>query len=316
MRFVVTDRMTNGYRATMRILITGPSSFTGMYFIEALSCAGHEVVATFTQSVSSYSGVRGQRARRSAEHVIVHEGVSFGDDRFLTLVEKESFDVFCHHGAWTTDYNSMEYDFESAFQTNTRSMNKVCRALSENGCRKIIVSGSIFEEGETLFSPYGLVKKLTAQTTGFYGTHFGMHVSNFVIPNPFGPLDNPKMVDHCAQLWSKGDAPLIWPPAYVRDNIPITLLALGYAYWVEECSTVFGESTFRPSGYISTMGEFVERIAQEFRQRSGWKCASDIQEQRDFSQPMVLINDTPLFSLFPMWNEEAFWNELVEQYLL
>ena len=81
----------------MRILITGPTSFSGAFFIEALSCAGHEVVTTFTQSVSSYSGVRGQRARRSAEHAIVHEGVSFGDCRFLKLVEKESFDVYCHH---------------------------------------------------------------------------------------------------------------------------------------------------------------------------------------------------------------------------
>ena len=171
----------------MRILITGPTSFSGAFFIEALAEAGHEVVTTLTQSLDSYTGVRKLRAEKAAAHATVHEGVCFGDARFLDLVQSESFDVFCHHGAWTHDYNSMDYDFESAFATNTRAMNKVCKALSENGCRKIIVSGSIFEEGETLFSPHGLVKQLTAQTTEFYGTHFGMHVSKFVIPNPFGP---------------------------------------------------------------------------------------------------------------------------------
>ena len=294
----------------MRILITGPTSFSGAFFIEALSCAGHEVVATFTQAVSSYSGVRGQRARRSAEHAIVHEGVSFGDDRFLTLVEKESFDVFCHHGAWTTDYNSMEYDFESAFQTNTRSMNKVCKALSENGCRKIIVSGSIFEEGETLFSPHGLVKKLTAQTTGFYGTHFGMHVSNFVISNPFGAFDNPKLIEHLFRSWHAGRSAYVWPPLYVRDNIPVSLLALGFVHWVEHCPLTVETSSFTPSGYISTMGEFVERVALEMRIRLGLQCVVEMRIQTDFSQPMVLVNDTPLRPMFLEWDEYSFWDDL------
>lgn len=298
----------------MRILITGPSSFTGMYFIEALSCAGHEVVTTFTQSVSAYSGVRGQRARRSAEHAIVHEGVFFGDDRFLTLVEKESFDVYCHHGAWTTDYNSMDYDFESAFQSNTRSMNKVCQALAKNGCRKIIVSGSIFEE-ETLFSPYGLVKKLTTETTTFYGAHFGMHVSKFVIPNPFGPLDNPKLISDVLVAWQKKQTPTLYRSPYIRDNIPIDLLALGFTDWVERCPQTVGSSVFRPSGYVSTMGDFIQRVQQESRVRTIWACNVDWVTQTDFSQPMKLINDAPLMPIFFSWNEQRFWDSLIKPHV-
>lgn len=143
----------------MRILITGPTSFSGAFFIEALSQAGHDVVTTFTQSVDQYTGVRKQRADKAAAHATVHEGVYFGDEAFLNLVRTTSFDVFCHHGAWTKDYNSMDYEFEAAFANNTRSMREVCEALSANGCTKIIVSGSIFEEGDTLFSPHGLVKR-------------------------------------------------------------------------------------------------------------------------------------------------------------
>ena len=296
----------------MRILITGPTSFSGAFIIEALAKAGHEVVTTFTKSVSEYTGVRELRAQKAAANATIHEGVCFGDAHFLSLLQSESFDVFCHHGAWTHDYNSMDYDFESAFATNTQSMNLVCQALAKNGCQKIIVSGSIFEEGEELFSPHGLVKKMTAQTTAFYGMHFGMHVSKFVIPNPFGPLDNPKLIDYLGREWHADRMPCIRTPLYVRDNIPVTLMALGFVHWVEECPTTVGTSSYAPAGYISTMGQFVERVAMELRSRLGLACAVEMGTQTDFSQPMVLVNDTPIQHQFPEWNESDFWTELAD----
>lgn len=296
----------------MRILITGPSSFTGAYFIEALSKAGHDVHATCTQSVTSYTGVRALRVQKAALHATVHEGIEFGDDAFIRLIMEQSFDVYCHHGAWTKDYRGMDYDFQHAFAVNTRSADRVCRLLSENGCRKIIVSGSIFEEANPVFSPYGLIKKLTTETFQLYGTHFGLHVSKFVIPNPFGPLDNPKLLDYLAREWHAGRVPRIQTPDYVRDNIPVDLLAMGFAHWVEECSEHKGTSAFRPSGYVSTMAEFVGRLSTEFRRRVHWNCEAEMAEQTDCSQPMTLVNDTALQPLFSEWDEEAFWNELVQ----
>lgn len=294
----------------MRILITGPTSFSGAFFIEALAKAGHEVVTTFTQSVDVYTGVRKQRADKAAAHATVHEGVSFGDAQFLELVQSESFDVFCHHGAWTKDYNSMAYDFESAFANNTRSMRQVCEALANNGCSKIIVSGSIFEEGDELFSPHGLVKQMTADTTTFYGNQSGMHVSKFVIPNPFGALDNPKLIDYLCREWYAGRTPQIRTPLYVRDNIPVDLMAHGFVHWVEQCPSTVGTSSYAPAGYISTMGEFVERVAAELRPRLNLACAVEMGTQTDFSQPMVLVNDNPLQHQFPSWNESQFWDAL------
>jgi nucleoside-diphosphate-sugar epimerase len=294
----------------MRILITGPTSFSGAYFIEALSKSGHDVVTTFTQSLDSYTGVRRLRAEKAARFATIHEGVSFGDEAFLELVTRESFDVFCHHGAWTKDYNSIEYDFESAFSTNTRSLNVVCKSLADRGCRKIIVSGSIFEEGDELFSPHGLVKKMTAQTMEFYGNHFGMHVSKFVIPNPFGALDNPKLIDYLGREWYAGRVPCIRTPLYVRDNLPVDLMARGFSHWVQECPDTVGKSSYSPSGYISTMGEFVSKVASEMRERLGLKCAFELGVQTDFSQPMVLVNNAPLQHLFEDWDESAFWDDL------
>ena len=90
----------------------------------------------------------------------------------------------------------------------------------------------------------------------------------------------------------------------------MTLLALGFVHWVDACPNTVGTSVYTPAGYISTMGEFVERVAQELRGRLGWDCAVEMGVQTDFSQPMVLVNDTPLLPLFTTWDEKVFWDDL------
>ena len=89
-------------------------------------------------------------------------------------------------------------------------------------------------------------------------------------------------------------------------------MALGFVQWVEDCPTTVGTSSYAPAGYISTMGEFVERVATELRSRLNLACAVEMGTQTDFSQPMVLVNDTPIQHQFPEWNESDFWTELAE----
>ena len=72
----------------MRILMTGASSFTGYWFVRALSALGHDLVAIFTGTAASYRGTD-SRAQRY-EHLkqlceCVHE-TRFGDRRFLGLL--------------------------------------------------------------------------------------------------------------------------------------------------------------------------------------------------------------------------------------
>ncbi len=297
----------------MRILMTGPSSFTGMYFVEALAKAGHEVVVTCARPVECYEGVRQSRMQRVQRVAEVHPEIKFGDDRFLQLLDDEGFDVYCHHGAWTEQYRSFEYDIHRAFANNTRSIGEVCRRLKSNGCRKVLVSGSIFAEAEPVFSPYGLVKRMTTETVQLYGVEAGLQVSNVVIPNPFGPLDNPKLLRYLVEQWSQDTVPIIHTPDYVRDNIPVTLLAAGVADWIEQCPNEAGRSTFAPSGYVSTMRDFVERVATVFRKRLGWRCAVQYAQQTDFSQPMSLVNATSMVEQFSNWDELAFWESMVEE---
>ena len=89
-------------------------------------------------------------------------------------------------------------------------------------------------------------------------------------------------------------------------------MAFGFVHWVEECPSTVGTSSYAPAGYISTMGEFVERVASELRKRLALTCAVEMGIQTDFSQPMVLVNDTPIQHQFPEWDEQAFWDELAQ----
>jgi len=51
--------------AALRILITGASSFTGMWFARGLAVAGHDVTATFRRR--EYDGLRAERVQRVLE---------------------------------------------------------------------------------------------------------------------------------------------------------------------------------------------------------------------------------------------------------
>lgn len=101
---------------------------------------------------------------------------------------------------------------------------------------------------------------------------------------------------------------------YVRDSIPVFLWALEFVHWVEQCSSTVGTSVVAPSGYISTMRKFVERVARELRPRLGLKCIVEMRTQTYFSQPMVLVNDTPIRSVFPTWGNSIFgmiWQSII-----
>ena len=213
----------------------------------------------------------------------------------------------------------MDYAFHEAFLNNTRNIQKVTERLAAGGCRKVVVSASIFEGEVGLasstdmpFSPHGLVKLFTSKSMEFYGRQAGMHVSRFVIPNPFGPLDNPKLIDYLCREWHAGRRPEIRTPLYVRDNIHVDLLAHAFAHWLEEMPSEPGRSVFDPAGYIGSMGDFVQKVAEAMRPRLGLPCEYGFAVQADFSQPMVLVNSIPAEPLAPGWDESKAWDALAD----
>jgi UDP-glucose 4-epimerase len=305
----------------MKILFTGGSSFTGSRFIQELAAAGHEVTAVFRKSADAYAEeVRRRRVSMAAAVCRPVVGCSFGDAQFLALIAEGGWDLLGHHAADVTNYKSADFDAIGAVGNNAHNLSGVLGALKAVGCSRLILSGSVFEGGEGAgsqglpdFSPYGLSKALTAQVFQYYCARAGVGLGKFVIPNPFGPYEEPRFTDYLIKNWLAGGTPNCSSPAYVRDNIHVSLLAKAYArFAVDVPSSGFVRTN--PSGYAESQGAFTLRLAHEMRPRLGLPCLVELKKQVDFPEPRVRINTDPPDVDALGWHESAAWDEMAEYY--
>jgi nucleoside-diphosphate-sugar epimerase len=304
----------------MKILFTGGSSFTGYWFVKELVSAGHEVWAVFRRNFNEHvAAPRRERVQTLTRICAPVFGVSFGDDQFIKLVKDGHFDLLCHHAAEATDYKSPDFNVAAAVESNTRRLPLVLDLLRDAGCRKIVLTGSVFENDEgagsgplEAFSPYGLSKGLTWQLFRFYSQIRDVSLGKFVIPNPFGPYEEARFTHYLMKSWFAGVAPSVNTPSYVRDNIHVSLLAKAYVRFASSLSN--GVSRINPSGYIESQGSFAHRVAREMKDRLGLKCELVINVQTDFSEPYVRINTDEVDVNVLNWHEKNAWDEFADYY--
>lgn len=308
----------------MKILFTGASSFTGFWFVRQLVERGHDVVAVFRRHRQDYvDSVRLERVERLAPLCRSIWGVAFGESGFLDLIESESgWDVLCHHAAEVGSYRSPEFDVVGALASNTRNAQAVLDRLQLRGCRGVALTGSVFEAGEGTgadeahaVSPYGLSKFLTAETFRFHLAQRSLAMGKFVIPNPFGPYEEPRFTAYLMERWFSHETATVRTPDYVRDNIHVSLLARAYARFVEQLATSGARSLkLNPSGYVESQGEFAHRVAREVRVRTGLPCRLELLRQADFPEPRIRVNTDALDPAELGWNEPLAWDDLASYY--
>lgn len=305
----------------MNILFTGASSFTGYWFVKELAAAGHQVTVTFQRSGAGYEGVRRQRVdlvKTLAEPVFE---CAFGDEKFLDLVGGSAWDLLCHHAADVTDYKSPDFDVAAALANNTREIDRILRGVQARGGNRILITGSIFEAHEgagdnelQAFSPYGLSKTLTAEVFRYYAHRFGLKLGKFVIPNPFGPFEEPRFTAYLVRSWRDWKTPSVKTPHYVRDNIHVSLLALAYCRFATSLTPGPGIQKLNPSGYAESQGAFTRRFAAEMESRLGLPCPFHLEEWQEFPEPRKRTNTDKVAPAFPEWSEQEAWDQLAAYY--
>jgi UDP-glucose 4-epimerase len=300
----------------MKVLLTGASSFTGYWFARALNEAGAHVVAPLRGALADYrEGARAERVRRLSSAAEIIETAPFGSDRFFALAKVGGYDILCHHAAQVGDYRSVDFDIAAALAQNTANLRAVLETLRNGGLKGAILTGSVFEQNEgageaplVAFSPYGLSKGLTADVFRHRCREAGVRYAKFVIPNPFGPLEEPRFCAYLIRAWKKGEVARVNTPLYVRDNIHVSLLAAAYAKFAGEIASGACRDRLSPSGYVEAQGAFAERFAAAMRPRLGMECKLELGKQTDFSEPLMRVNVDAATRYVGNWNEAAAWD--------
>jgi len=306
----------------MKILFTGASSFTGYWFIKTLAAAGHELICPVTGDLINYADLRLWRVEQLKSVCQLVPQAPFGTDNFLKIIRDNRFDLLCHHAAEVRNYKSPDFDALRALQNNTLNLRTVLATLKQRGLRAVCLTGSVFEPDEgagdeplRAFSPYGLSKGLTFQFFRYYCHEAGLGLGKFVIPNPFGPFEEPRFTAYLMRNWREGKPAEVITPDYLRDNIHVDLLATVYGRFVESVGAMEADcAKINPSGYVGTQGDFAQRVAREARSRTGWTCELKLARQEDFSEPQQRVNTDPAAPLVPAWNETAAWDAFVDFY--
>jgi UDP-glucose 4-epimerase len=301
----------------VKILLTGASSFTGYWFAETLAAAGHHVVAPLRGALDTAADKeRSERLRRLADKVELIPECPFGAPDFLDIASSRNFDLLCHHAAGVGDYRNPDFDIAAAVAKNTLNLGAVIKTMSERGVTGLALTGSYFEYDEgagsqplLAFSPYGVSKGLTAQIVRHRCHEFGIPYGKFVIPHPFGPLEQPRLGTYLAKTWMSGAVAQIKTPTYLRDNIHVDLLAAAYRRFVEQPRGSANERKLSPSGYVESQGAFVERIAREISSRLKRELRGELLHQTEFLEPVMRVNTDSAVRYVSHWDESHAWDQ-------
>ncbi len=164
-------------------------------------------------------------------------------------------------------------------------------------------------------SPYGLSKGLTSDVWQYIALNAGFKLGKFVIPNPFGPYEEARYTSYLAKCWLEKTKASVDFPLYIRDNIPISLLAKAYAGFAESLTEEVGFSKFSPSFRPESQVSFVENFSKEMQKRWNVDCEYEVKNQVNFPEPRVRINSDLINTSDYHWDESLAWDDLANFYL-
>lgn len=303
-----------------RVLLTGASSFTGMWIAEALAAAGFEVLAPLLRARADYDPERAARIARVERIADVAYAHPFGSQAFLDLVRsRPDIAALAHHAADVTGYRDPGFDAAAAFGRNLHGAPETLRRLADQGCQAVLVTGTVFEAGEggdpaepLAVTPYGLSKTLTNLAFQHHAAWACLRFGRFVIPSPYGAFEQQRSFPaYLFRSWFAGETPIVRTPLYLRDHLPAPRLAAAYAaHLAGLLADPATPAVHRPSGWIATQGEFAGKVAEEAERRLGRACPVSFAEQTEFPEPRRRVNCEPA----PEQDEAAFWDGYVGWY--
>ncbi len=306
----------------MRVLLTGASSFSGLWLVRALVAAGADVLAVARGHPTGYGALRRLRMERVARLASTRFETAFGSAGFLELLlEAEPFDVLSLHHAEVGDFRHPGYDALAAARANTLGIEAVLDRLRRRGLRRVVLTGSVFEADEgdgdrplEAVGAYGLAKTLTASLVRHAAAAVGVELVKITLPSPFGAFQAGGLADHLLRAWQADEVPILRHPERVRDFVPIEFLAAHYAA-VALGRMPAAEGRANPSGHVESCAAFADRLAREMRPRLGRACHFTMADRPGADgEPRCRFNTEPLPALFDRARRGRSWDRLALHY--
>ena len=302
-----------------RIIFTGGSSFTGYHFIKQLNQNKIKVIVFFSFSKKDIDKFNKNKIKR-INYIIKHNTCFFeciyGSKNFInTLAKFNQIDIFCHHFAYTKDYNNNNFKFAKSIKVNTLNIDKVLNFLKQKKLKKLIYSGSYFEPNYSrklneLISPYGLSKFLTGKIIEILCKKNSINFSKFIISNPFGELeDENRLATLIASSWGKNKIFNMKSPYYIRDYIPVSILRKLYFNFLFDANT----RDFDPSYYVISNIKFIEIFSKKMETKSINNCLFEFDKNMIFKEPRI-INNTNKSHKYYSFKKKLFTNEEIKYY--
>jgi nucleoside-diphosphate-sugar epimerase len=289
-------------------LITGATSFSGIWFTKTMLDSGIECIAV-SRNTESHSEIVQNRLNWIRK--------DYPNFKLSTLEESldiSRVDVVCFHGTATFDYRNPHFDIDLAVQS-TLEVSKIIHSKFKDAL--YVHTGTFSEPNESIgnnslsFNPYSTSKNI------IYNQHKSLvdegQLLKYVMPNPFGPLENHKFTGYLIQQWAAGKKPLIKSPNYVRDNVPIDLLSAHYVQTLINYTKGLGARTAWPSKYIESNLAFAKRYANHFNALTGYPTPIDAVLHHEFEEPRIRINKDYCEDTVKGWSEIDSWTKIIEE---
>ncbi|MCB1882463.1 MAG: NAD(P)-dependent oxidoreductase [Geminicoccaceae bacterium] len=265
----------------MRVLLTGASSFTGMWLVLALAKRGVEVVAALRGDPRRYDAVRQARMTQVAAHAAVLPEAPMGSQALYDAADRLGpFEGLVLHGAHVGDFKDPAYDAGRAVVANTAGLERLVVRLKANGLKRIVATGSVFEAGEGRgdgplhhVGAYGFAKSMTWEILKETADREAVDLAKFVIASPFGAYEKPGFVQELMRRWLAGETAYVRTPQVGRDWVPAPALAEAHADMVAAAPPYPPLARLTPSFLPLTNGAFAAFLAREARSRLGRPCA-------------------------------------------
>lgn len=294
--------------------MTGASSFSGAYIAKEFLNQGHEVISI---SISNYENFPIKRMRIQELQKLRKKLFTIQIDEFKNI-SREVYDILVLHGSSMENRKSVNFDVTAAVDRTVA----ITKIISRSQIGTVIHTGTFSEPHESIYDNPESLDSYSTSKSIIYDEHKkifdGFPVHKYVLPNPFGKMQNENIFTSAMTTWKKGDIFLLQKPWLVRDFVPADLIARDYVKFAKNLHHLPHSYAIKraPSLYVCTLRGMVEKLAYTARRLSGLTCEITLQDNMmtsDLSEPRIRINRDVVELV--SWNEEVWWEDYVTSML-